>query len=544
MEAFRTSAGEGPFLESDFFLPLPSQLEMAAMDRLTIESGVPSDILMERAGKAIFAALEEHARFQSLRSQTVLVLCGPGNNGGDGLVIAGELFAAGKSVLAVLTNSAKGYSKDYLLQLSKYLAAGGKAVFYSGSGTQELNPPLQDRGLARFEHLPEFSDCLVIDALLGTGQKSSPRGAIADLLNELAEPTLSSSPFKVSVDLPTGLNGDTGEVYSPCFKADVTLCVQYIKRGLLQAPARAMSGEIKTVGIGLKSQSCEFSMITPLASRLIPKRPADSHKGMFGKVFIIGGSRNMPGASVLAAKGALTAGAGIVIKAHLSCFNSVAVPPEVILSCSSDDSAGVWQRCHLKDLKRGCEEVDTVVLGPGLGQERETSALVTELLEWFSAKEKKVVIDADALNIIAADPLLFSLNLKNMVLTPHPGEMARLLGMTVAEVQRNRYLAVSELHKKTGATILLKGASSLIYGANQYSKEPAGVVSTSGNPYMASPGMGDFLSGVIATLMAQGYLPPLAAALAALLHGQAGDKAYAGTGGPLRASSLSDFFWS
>ena len=496
---------------------LPSQEEMRAFDRNTIASGVSSQELMERAGHTIFVELKERFSFELYSNGRVLVLAGPGNNGGDGLVIARHLKAHGYEVTVVLATH-QDYSLELIEQVNNFISEEGIVHQFPSVGSELAGKKLE---LMTAEDLRmRVSECgLVVDALLGTGQRASPRGAIGELLFEVhaSLKALEVRPKVVAVDIPTAVNADTGLVYEGAIAADLTIAIELIKRGLLQYPARSYCGEIWAVPIGLLCSQATFSLtpidiLAPLNTRALV-----SHKGNYGSVLVIGGSEDLPGAPVLAARAALRSGAGIVVASHLRGVNYVGHFPELMLLHTQDTSRYYSEKdCAL--IEENIARFDCLVLGPGLGTERETRAFVRRVIELASAAKKPLIIDADALNCLAQLRVSGEVvSCPGTIMTPHPGEMARLLGVTISEVQSDRYNAALKLAKNFACTVVLKGAMSVIVEGNH------GLVNTTGNPWLAVPGSGDVLTGIVAALIGQGFSLFDAAAAGVALHGKAGD---------------------
>ncbi len=496
---------------------LPSQEEMRQFDADTIASGVSPRELMERAGHSIFIELKERFSFELYSNGRILLLVGPGNNGGDGIVIAQHLKSHGYEVTVILA-SHQDYSRELIEQVTAFIEAEGVVHQFPNQGA-DINGKRPALMSAPDLHAC-VSDCgMIIDAILGTGQRSSPRGAVAELLSEVnsALKPLATRPKIVAVDIPTAVNADTGLVYEGAIAADLTIAIELIKRGMLQYPARSYCGEIWAVPIGLRCSQAAFSLtpndiLAPLVSRAFV-----SHKGNYGSVLVVGGSEDMPGAPLLAARAALRTGAGIVVATHLRGTPYPGLFPELMLLHSHD------QARHFADrdatlIEENIARFDCIVLGPGLGTERETRAFVCRVIELAAAEKKPLIIDADALNCLAQLRLNGEITkCPGTIMTPHPGEMARLLGITISEVQSDRYSAALKLANLFSCTVVLKGAMSVIVEGNK------GFVNTTGNPWLAVPGSGDILSGVIAALVGQGFSLFAAAAAGVSLHAKAGD---------------------
>lgn len=453
-----------------------------ALDREAIEgAGIPGSTLMNRAGTAAFEVL--HTRWPAVRR--ILVLCGPGNNGGDGYVLAREARHAGLMV-AIQQLGGRAPSGDARAALDAALAAG-------------LTPqPFDASSLGGHE--------VFVDALLGTGLdrevQEEFRVAI-EALNQAPSPCL-------SIDIPSGLNADTGAVMGAAVRAQATVSFIGLKQGMFTCEGPEHCGEIFFHDLSVPDSvysgvpcSARRLELDPLRG-LLPARPRDAHKGRFGHVLVVGGDIGYAGAVRLAAEAALRVGAGLVSVATRAANAAWlgAARPEIM--CYPAESAA--------DLKGLLDRATVVAVGPGLGRSSWAVNLLAHLLE----REVPMVVDADALNLLALDPITE----ETWTLTPHPGEAARLLGLTVAQVQADRFRAVAELQRRYGGVAVLKGCGTLISGPN-------GDIHLChyGNPGMASGGMGDVLTGVVAGLMAQGLSSLDAATLGVALHARAGDRA-------------------
>ncbi|MHB8533883.1 MAG: NAD(P)H-hydrate dehydratase [Sulfuricaulis sp.] len=483
---------------------LPEALYTAAqtreLDRLAIEEhGLAGATLMQGAGAAAYELLR--ARWP--RARRVALLCGPGNNGGDGYVIARLAQAAGLAVVVIGLGEA-GNMKGDAVSARESCRSAGIAI-------REFHADL----LA--------GNDVIVDAMLGTGLEREINGewrAAIEAVNHSRLPVL-------AVDVPSGLNADTGRVMGAAIRAQVTMTFIGLKAGLFTGAGRDHAGEIFFNDLGVPPEL--YTKLPAPARRLtqrslqglLPPRRRDMHKGKAGHVLVIGGDRNMPGAARLAAEAAYRAGAGLVMLAthpeHAAWIG--AARPEII-------TYGVASAAELRPL---LTRADVIAVGPGLGRGKWGGALFSAALD----ASIPMVVDADALNSLAADPLMH----RDWVLTPHPAEAGRLLGMSARDIQADRYAAVRELVASYGGVCVLKGSGTLV--ASLYD----GVVSLCdrGNPGMASGGMGDVLTGVIAGLRAQGLSSPDAARLGVWAHATAGDDAAAAGEIGMLASDLYPF---
>ncbi len=480
----------------------PAQMREA--ERRTIEDhGVPSLHLMERAGEEVVAAVE--SRLQR-RPGTATVLCGRGNNGGDGWVIARLLRQSEWDVAAVLFGGTGDVAGDARTNLERAREAGVPVM-------EARDRDGWDRCRSRLG-----SGGLVVDALLGTGLKRP----LAGLLAAVADDVNATGDTVVAVDLPSGLRDDLSVPPGPCLQATLTVTFGASKLALALRPQPA--GQVVVADIGIPASvidALDGPRIGLLSAaqvrRLVPVRPAESHKGHFGRVAIVAGSRGKTGAARLAGLGALRAGAGLVtVATPASCLGLVVQEPEY-MTLGLPDEDGVASGDGLQDLLAG--RWDAVAAGPGLGTGPGCRAIVQALAD--GRRRGPLVLDADALTVCAADPgLLRGRPESPVVITPHPGEMARLAGTTVAEVQRDRVGAAHELATGRGIFVVLKGNRTVIAA-------PDGAVSinTTGNPGMATGGSGDVLTGVVAAWLGQLDEAGAAVSLAVYLHGLAGDLA-------------------
>ena len=471
-------------------LDLYTAAQARALDQLAAKNwGLPSLTLMERAGAAAVQRLTR--RYPGARN--LLVVCGGGNNGGDGYVAARLALEKGLAARVAAVADPERLQGDAAHCARRFAEAGPGLI------EKTLSPAAFD------------SADLIVDALFGTGLSRAPQGAFLDaigMINDAAAPAL-------ALDLPSGLCADTGNPLGAAVKADATLSFIVLKRGLFTGAGPEFCGEVLFDDLGApaelyKEVKAGAVLIDPVAvSQRLPRRPRHAHKGDCGHALIIGGERGYLGAAVLAGSAAARAGAGLV---------TVATRPEhaAQLALFRPELMTVALNAP-QDLRAPLRRADVVALGPGLGQWDWGSGLFAQALE----TPLPMVVDADALNLLAADPQ----RRQNWVLTPHPGEAARLLGTSVQALQADRFAAVAVVREKFGGTALLKGAGSLVLEAQGPIQ-----VNRSGNPGMATGGMGDVLTGLIAGLMAQGMAPGAAAVAGVCLHGQAADACAAANG--------------
>lgn len=463
---------------SQFPKALYTQTQVREAELSAVSQGVSSLYeLVERAGAAAFECLAKH----SSKVLSVLILAGSGNNGADALVCARLARASGMDASVMMTSAAG--TPECQQALTYYLAEGGKLL------PLEVEPILAAK--------------IIVDGLLGTGVRDAVRDDMAKYIRAIND----NSAWVLSLDLPSGVIADTGAVVGVAVMADITLCFGGVKQGVLTGKARHYSGELEFADLGLTPFFAEASAQRVGRETLkdyFAARARDSHKGQSGKVTVIGGDIGMAGAVRLASEACLRAGAGLV---------TVISRPEHQLTVNVSRPELMFWGCDLVDmevyLRLGWAQV--IVLGPGLGKHD----WGYNLFKAVGLSDKPCVLDADALNLLSNEPRRQT----NWVLTPHPGEAARLLGCTVVDIEQDRFAAVRAIQQKYGGVVLLKGAGTVIFDGQQM------VVAPVGNPGLASGGCGDVLSGIIGVLMAQGMDNMQATVLGVVVHGCAADLA-------------------
>lgn len=464
-------------------LPLYRASQVRALDRIAIEEmGIPGVCLMERAGSAAFAVLQSCWP----KARRIVVLCGTGNNGGDGYVVARLAYLAGYDVTVLQLGDTANLKGDARTTYESMVEVGLQVQVFA-----EKKLTIVD---------------VIVDALLGTGLDREVTGEwrkVIESVNRCNCPVL-------SIDIPSGLHSDNGTVLGVSIRASATISFIGLKQGLFTGEGPDYCGEVYFDD--LKVPPLTYKQVKSAVNRidveqlkiLLPKRSRVAHKGTFGHVLIIGGDSGMTGAARLATEAATRVGAGKVSlatrAAHAELMNLTR--PEVM-------TYGVET---IEELMPLIERANVIAIGPGLGQ----STWAQTLFEGMKNLYKPLVMDADALNLLAKSPF----RLIQGVMTPHPGEAARLLETTISDIQQDRFAAVQALQLRFGGVCVLKGAGSLVAD----DKGEIGVC-TFGNPGMACGGMGDVLTGVIAGLLAQGFSPKDAARLGVCLHGKAGDQA-------------------
>lgn len=478
-------------------------------------------VLMELAGLGASRMLLE---LMEGMPATVTVVCGRGNNGGDGLVVARHLHRAGLDVSVFIIGSpsqGSGNSKENQTNRDILQNLGLEIEYVTDNDLEPLKSAVMETSA-------------VVDALLGTGLDRPVEGLMAqviELINESGRPVL-------SIDIPSGINSDTGQEMGPSIRAQATATFGSIKPGLLCHPGARNAGEIRIIDIGMPMPETLPEEMRDSLPQLeiprwwlatvydvqdkLPERKADSHKGDFGQVLLVAGSLGMSGASVMAAKSCLRSGAGLAVIATTRSLLPNLPAEEIIYRGLSETESGTISPQAMRDVEQEMERADVMVIGPGLSSNLETIQFVQELI-------KKVrcdcVVDADGLNALSQNPKVLMEAEGGFIFTPHPKELSRLMGKTVKEVQSDRIRAAQDAAKRFGATIVLKGAHTVVATPD----DDVFIIPT-GNSGMATAGSGDVLSGIIAGLLAQGMKRTWAAVCGAYIHGAAGDLAAAELG--------------
>ena len=504
--------------------------EMRRIDQDTIEGiGIPGIVLMETAGSAIVRAIEQHYP----TCQRIGILAGKGNNGGDGIVIARQLAHAGRDVHLFLVSPQESFTGEahINLQIAKRLTAsfGLQAAPKGGLQIKEILTDIAlepDASKDNDISLNHIASCeLLVDAIFGTGLRGAVRNPIASVINAIN----SLSTPVLSVDLPSGLDADTGHPLGACVQADRTVTIGLPKRGLLIHPGAELAGKLEVVDIGFPEQVVDAQNIkvnwttATQVSQWVPPRPTASHKGTYGRVLVVAGSTGMTGAAALASEAALRAGAGLVTLAAPKHLNPIleSLLPEVMTLPMPETEVGSLSVSATSAILEFVEKTKSVLaIGPGLSQHPETVALVHQLVRENREQglNLRMVVDADGLNALAQAPGIISLLDREAVLTPHPGEMARLTNSAVPTLEKDRISTAQQFANEHDLTLVFKGAPTVTGCSN------ADVwINSTGNPGMATGGMGDLLTGIIAGLMAQGWSSETAAVLGVYIHGLAGD---------------------
>ena len=457
------------------------------IDERVIAAGTAGIVLMKRAARAALDALLAHWP----EPECITVMCGGGNNGGDGYLLAALAAEQQIPVQIYALVAANDLSGDALRAMQYAKAAGVPWQPWS----EDIVLPVSG---------------VLVDALLGTGSVGAPRTAMAAAIASMND---SGLPV-LALDVPSGLNPDTGVAEGEVVSADITVTFIAIKRGLFTAMAPDVCGMIEYADLGVDETfleeidaDCEGLCLEDLLEQHLPPRRRTAHKGSFGHVMVIGGDGGMGGAVLLAAEAAARTGCGLTSVAtqpqHVSAV--LARRPEIMVS-------GVTSGQALEPL---LVRPSVLVVGPGLGR----SAWSEQMLQQATLRGLPLVLDADALNILAEGRVVREARRDNWILTPHPAEAARLLGVSTEEIQRDRFSAVRAVQQRYGGVVVLKGAGSLVCGDDVL----VGLC-MAGNPGMATGGMGDVLAGIIGSLLAQGLDPLDAARLGVCLHAEAADR--------------------
>lgn len=499
---------------------ITNSAQIREIERIMIEEySFPSLLLMETAGRSC----AEFLLNQYPHTADFLVLCGPGNNGGDGLVIARYLNSAGRQPHIFYTRPSTQMTGDVLTNFSIIEKAGIPHTYYTEDTASQLA-----------DYLKSHPACVVVDALLGTGLRQTLKSPVSDILDTVRQ--YESVPV-VAIDLPTGLLGDTGALLNEPLRCAHTLTLELPKIAHYVQPAAEFCGQVTVIdlymyGTILDRLGIKFELMTDaLVQEWYTPRRDNTHKGSYGHVMLAGGSKGKPGAIGLSAQAALEMGAGlctafipgsITTAFHRQGMEHMSIPYGSEQVAYLNETAGEVFGSYLEDKS-------AVVIGPGLGNTAETAAFMRQALQHVKLP---CVLDADALNILAAHPDLWKLIAENSevqhsntVITPHPGEMARLMGVETADVQKRRYEHALKLAQLRKVVVVLKGAGTLIASPNG-----SAYVCTAGNAGMATAGTGDVLAGIIGGLMAQGYNSLKAAAMGVYLHAKAGDTVMAELG--------------
>ncbi len=478
--------------------------QMQQIEQDCAKIGLPADVLMENAGKAV--AEEVRRILNAIDQQHILFLIGPGNNGGDGLVAARHLHDWGAKASLYLCGKRPNDSNLELVQ----------------KRSMTCIEAAQDENLDKFDELLSSASC-VIDALFGTGKIRPLQGTFQQVLDRVGRAKRETANFRIiALDLPSGLNADSGAVDPACLYADNTITLGFPKPGLFNFPGAERVGKITIADIGIPSylaDSVTAELITDeWAGTILPKRPLNANKGSFGRVLVVAGSINYIGAAYLACSGAIRVGAGLVTLATATSLQPILASKltEITYLPLPESRPGIISPQAAELIGRELSDYNVLLLGCGLGQNQSIIEFISSIL--FKPELPSLVLDADALNTLAKIPGWWQQLTNDAILTPHPGEMARMAEVSVAEIQADRVRIAKKLALDWHKTIVLKGAYTVIAMPEGYSR-----ISPIANPGLASAGTGDVLTGAIAGLVAQGLSLFDAAALGVYLHGEAAE---------------------
>ena len=479
--------------------------EIRQIDKIAIEKyGIPGIILMENAGISV---VNEIIKDFSLDSKFTII-CGTGNNGGDGFVIARHLHNRGYKLKVFLVGEKNGIKRDALINHNIVKKIG-----------IHINEVLHEDDLITLEenilHYP-----IVIDALFGTGLNKEIKGIPEGVINTIN----TYSKNTISIDIPSGIGGNSGRVFGRAVRANKTFSFALPKRGNLMYPGADYNGEliIKDIGIpngAFKNMELKVNLINlELIKANLPSRKKDTHKGSYGKANIIAGSAGMAGAAVLTCSSALRTGLGLLKLYIGESLNHIvkASVPEAITVPLQEVRKGIIGINHIEKIIEGAKYADVLAIGPGCGTSSELSEIVKHVLMDL---EVPMVIDADGLNALSKNIEWIFEKKSEVIITPHLGEMSRLSNMPIEKIEDNPIKIAKKFSAKWNVTLVLKGARTIIA-----SPEGEVFISTKGNPGMATAGSGDVLTGIITGLMAQGLKPLKAAVTAVYLHGLTGDR--------------------
>ena len=523
-------------------MKLPTSKEMQALDRSAIEDfEIPGMVLMENAGLGTVLMMEK--KLGPCRNTFCCIFVGPGNNGGDGLVIGRHLHQRGCQpvfFLLVSPDRMKGDAAANMriveqLRLPYHLVDTESRV----QAVSALYKQMESRGLPCYA---------VVDALFGIGLDRPVEDRFKTVIDLINNPDFAGKVPVVSVDCPSGMDADTGRILGSCVQADYTATYGCAKPGHFLHEGYELTGELEIIDIGIPPEAVDERQIsTELISadsihRLSGalRRKTSSHKGSHGHLLVLGGSEGKTGAAILAAKGGLRGGCGLVtLCAPQSCNHVFENALLEAMTVALPNSTTHFESADLEPVIEALEGKTAVVLGPGLGTAAATVDLVLAL---YRDVRQPIVVDADALNILARNKSSIGDTAGVRIFTPHPGELSRLLDSSVQDIQANRLEAAREAcaalnSDRSHNIVVLKGAGTIV-------AEPGGVslINVSGNPGMATGGMGDVLTGIIGALLCQGIEPLAAAAAAVYLHGLAADSLYAEMGAGYTAGEVADRF--
>jgi NAD(P)H-hydrate epimerase len=481
--------------------------QMRNVDKMASEKGgIPSIILMENAA---IACVNELSKDFELTKKSVAIFCGKGNNGGDGFAIARHLHNMGADV-------------------SVYLVCGNKF-----SGDAQINFDIITRMNIKIEIITDTdnlkyiikSNDIIIDAVYGTGIHGTVRGISYDVIEEIND----NAEYVLSVDIPSGINADSGEICGVCVKANKTVTFATYKIGMLMFPAADFVGDVTVADISIPQyiideENLQINVTDDnFVRENFPKRTNNSQKGDYGKVLVIAGSRGMTGAAYLSAQTAVTAGSGLVFLGTPKSLNDILEAKTTeAMTIPLEDEDGHISIDAINTILKKADKADAILIGPGLGRSDDISEILEKLLEYSKIP---IVVDADGINAASGNMGMLAKSSCSLIFTPHAVEMSRLTGLDKDYIEENRLIVSKEFAEEYGAVVILKGHHTVVTAPDgtQY-------INTTGNSGLATGGSGDVLAGLIVSLIARGVDEAKAAAMAVYIHGKAGDIAAARLG--------------
>lgn len=478
--------------------------EMRKVDENAIADGFSDLLMMENAGRGAAELLGSELHHQ----EKILVFAGKGNNGGDGLVIARHLNNWGYPVHIIIIGSEN--------QLSGSTKANHDICRVKGIKITYIEKKNDNKSIDIIKNCLLDAD-VVVDAMLGTGvsgEVRKPYSTIIKLINE-------SDKMVFAVDIPSGVDGDNGKILGKAVAADFTATMAYPKLGMMVYPGREYCGHVNVIDLGVPESYAEkvkpthFLLTEDEAAGLVPLRPENAHKGTFGKVGVIGGSNNMPGAPAMTGTAVMKSGAGLVrvaVPAEIQATVAAAAPE--MITIGFDGTENTLKVNDFKKIDILMRQCDVLAVGPGLGQSESVGRIVQRLLDEYQGT---IVLDADGINVVKEVEILKNRE-QPLILTPHPGELSRLIEKDIEEIQNNRIQIAREFAVENEVILVLKGADTVIA-----LPDSTIYLNTTGNAGMATAGSGDVLTGITAGFLAQGLPAETAAVLAAYIHGLAGD---------------------
>lgn len=520
-------------------MKLPKAHEMQALDRCAIEQfGIPGIVLMENAGLGTVLMMEQEVG--SCQGKFAIIFVGPGNNGGDGLVIGRHLHQRGCEPIFFFLVNPDSLTGDAATNLNIVRQLRLPFHVIDNRTRVETVPVLYKQ----IESRGKPCYC-VIDSIFGTGLDRGLDGHFSDAINLINRPDFAHNIPVVSVDIPSGMDSDSGRILGTSVVANLTATYGCAKPGQIMHGSSELTGKLHIIDIGIPPEAFRKSPIpTELITDDVAKswfkkliRDKSSHKGTHGHLFIIAGSAGKTGAAILAARGALRCGCGLVSLAAPYDLNTIYETSLIeAMTVPLPTSSSIVNVSDLSFIIKSLDDKDAIVIGPGLGQDKRTAELVIQL---YNNVSRPMIVDADALNILANHRNKLTQPAGPRILTPHPGELARLIESTPQDIQDNRLEAARKAHESFNndkqVIIILKGDGTVIVSDNGEA-----MINTSGNPGLATGGMGDVLSGAIGSLICQGLDCLEASAAGVFLHGTAADDIFQDSGYGYNATEVAD----